>query len=104
MEKRPLDRDEGNIEICYCEITKNPLKIFLLHCFSFEISWLLFSNPDFLSLRKKYPYSELFWSVFSRILTEYGDIRSISQYSVQMRENTDQNNYDYGHFSRSLFL
>ena len=23
-------------------------------------------------LRKKCPYSELFWSVFSRILTEYG--------------------------------
>ena len=28
------------------------------------------------------------WSVFSRIRTEYGKIRSISPYSVQMRENT----------------
>ena len=27
------------------------------------------------SLRKKCPYSELFWSVFSRIRTEYGEIR-----------------------------
>ena len=33
---------------------------------------------------------------FSRIITEYGDIRSISPYSVRMRENlgirADQNN------------
>ena len=28
------------------------------------------------------------WSVFSRIRTEYGKVRSISPYSVQMRENT----------------
>ena len=26
---------------------------------------------------------------------------SISPYSVQMRENADQNNSEYGHFSRS---
>ena len=30
------------------------------------------------SLRKKCPYSELFWSSFSRIRTEYRDIQSIS--------------------------
>ena len=30
------------------------------------------------------------WSVFSRIWTEYEEIRDISPYSVQMRENTDQ--------------
>ena len=50
------------------------------------------------------PYSELFWSVFSRIWTEYGEIRSIFQYSVGMQENTDQNNSEYGHFSRSVNL
>ena len=55
-----------------------------------------------LSLRKKWPYSELFWSVFSHIRTEYGEIRSISPYSVRMRENVDQNNSEYGHFSRSV--
>ena len=27
---------------------------------------------DYVSLRKNCPYSELFWSVFSRIRTEYG--------------------------------
>ena len=31
-----------------------------------------------------------FWSVFSHIRTEYGEIRRISPYSVRMRENTDQ--------------
>ena len=31
-----------------------------------------------------------FWSLFSHIRTEYGEIRSISPYSVRMRENTDQ--------------
>ena len=31
-----------------------------------------------------------FWSVFSCIRTEYGEIQSISPYSVRIRENTDQ--------------
>ena len=31
-----------------------------------------------------------FWSLFSRIRTEYGKMLRISQYSVQMQENTDQ--------------
>ena len=34
-------------------------------------------------LRKKRPYSELLWSVFFPIRTEYREIRSISPYSVQ---------------------
>ena len=52
---------------------------------------------------KKYPYSELFWSAFSHIRTEYGEIPSISPYSVLMRENADQNNTEYRHFSRSAY-
>ena len=32
----------------------------------------------------------IFWSVFSCIQTEYGEILRISPYSVRMRENTDQ--------------
>ena len=56
------------------------------------------------SLRKKCPYSELFWSAFSRIRTEYREILRISPYSVRMRENTDQNNFEYGHFLRSDFF
>ena len=53
------------------------------------------------SRREKCSYSELFWSAFSRIRTEYGEIHRISPYFVQMRENADQNNSEYGHFSRS---
>ena len=52
-------------------------------------------------MREKCPYSEFFWSVFSRIRTEYEKIRSIFPYSVRMRENTDQENFEYGLFSRS---
>ena len=51
--------------------------------------WLKTINKN--SLREKCPYSELFWSAFSRIRTEYS-------YSVRMRENSDQNNSNYRHF------
>ena len=53
-------------------------------------------------LPEKRPYLEFFWSVFSRIQTEYEEIRSISPYSVQMPENTDQKISEYGYFSRSV--
>ena len=43
-------------------------------------------------------YLEFFWSVFSRIRTEYGEIHP---YSAQMRKNTDQKNSEYGYFLRS---
>ena len=56
------------------------------------------------TLRKKCPYSELFWSVFSRIPTEYGNLLHESPNSVQMLENTDQKYSQYGHFSHSLIL
>ena len=45
----------------------------------------IWSKHDFLSearflrdtLRKKYPYSDLLWSVTSRIRTEYGEVQTI---------------------------
>ena len=52
-------------------------------------------------LHKKCLYSELFWSAFSCIRTDYGEIRSISSYSVRMRENADQNNSEHEYFLRS---
>ena len=52
------------------------------------------------ALREKCPYSELCWSTFSRIRSEYGKIVDISPYSVRMRENAAQNNSEYG---RALF-
>ena len=38
--------------------------------------------------------------IFSH-LDKYGDILRISRYSVRIRENTDQRNSEYAHFSRS---
>ena len=48
-------------------------------------------------------YSELLWSRFSCIWTWCGEIRSISQYSVRMRKNTDQGNSEYGRFLRNNY-
>ena len=61
----------------------------------------IFRETSVQTLRKKCSYSELFWSVFSRILTEYREILRISPYSARMRENTDQNNSKYCPFLRS---
>ena len=46
-------------------------------------------------------YLGLFWSTFSRIQSEYGEILRIYPYSVPMRENADENNSEYKHFLRS---
>ena len=64
--------------------------------------YLWFNWLTSLALRKKCLFSELFWSVFSRFWTECGEILRISPYSVRMRENTDQNNSEYVHFSRNV--
>ena len=40
----------------------------------------------------------VFWSVFFRIRTEYKDVLCKSPYSVQMQEDVDQKNSEYGHF------
>ena len=60
----------------------------------------------FVSLSKKRPYSELFWSLFriSCIWVECGETLRISSYSVCMRENADQNIFEYRHFLRSVWL
>ena len=54
-------------------------------------------------LREKSPYSELLWSAFSRISTEYGEMLHISSHLVQMRENEDQNNSECKHFLLIVF-
>ena len=38
----------------------------------------------------KSPSTKIFWSKFYRIWTEYGESPRKSQYSLQIRENTDQ--------------
>ena len=65
----------------------------------------------YLPQREKCPHLELFWSAFSRIWTEYGEIlpispylsifslnARISPYSVRTSGNADQNNSEYEHF------
>ena len=49
-------------------------------------------------------YSELFWSTFFRIRTEYEGIRIICPYSVRIRDDADQNNSKYGRVLRSFKL
>ena len=53
-------------------------------------------------------HSEIFWSVFSRIRIQHGDLQSKSLYSVRMRENEDQKNSELGtlftHGSTASFL
>ena len=63
-----------------------------------RLIFLLVINPFTAS---KVPYSEFFWSLFSTFRTGYGEIQSILKYSVQMWENKDKKNSQYGHFSRS---
>ena len=60
------------------------------------------SDLHYISLGEKRPYSELFWSVFSCIRTEYREILRISPCSVRMPENTDQSNSEHGHFLHSV--
>ena len=45
-----------------------------------------------------------FWSAFSCIQTEYGELLRKSPYSVRIQENTGQKNSVFGHFSRSVFV
>ena len=54
-------------------------------------------------LREKCSYSEFFRSVFPRIRTENWEILCIFLYSVQMWENTDRKNSEYGHLSRYAY-
>ena len=64
----------------------------------FEIAFVCVN----LWLRKKCPYSELFWSAFSRI-----GLNTESVFSLNARKcgkNADQNNSEYGHFLRNLLL
>ena len=55
-----------------------------------------------IKLHGKCRHSELLWSVFSRIRTEYGEVLRVSPYSVRMRENRDQKNSKYENFLRSV--
>ena len=64
----------------------------------FESSVRQYCQKNKIRMIKSRPYHcvksvqirSIFWSVFSRIWTEYREILRISPYSVRMQENTDQ--------------
>ena len=58
----------------------------------------LLGTPMYTAL--KCPYSEFFWSVFSRIGAGYGEMRGISPYSDWMRGKAVQEGLQCWHFSR----
>ena len=51
---------------------------------------IIMLNMRMIALCEKCPNTEFFWSVFSHIQTEYGEILHISPYSVRMQKNKDQ--------------
>ena len=88
---------------------KNSSWLYTVYCFHKEVPSYMFDSVSRIrlwllkrhSLRKMRPYSELSWSAFSPIWTEYGEILRNFPYSVLIRENMDQNNSKYEHFLRS---
>ena len=74
------------------------LNIFNISLITWQWLFLFLHFLGLCTMRENCPYSELFWSVFCRIWTEYEEILRISSYSVRIRENADQNNSEYGHF------
>ena len=53
---------------------------------------------------KSVQIGSFFWSLFSRIPTEYKDLQSKSPYSVRIRENTDHINSELRHLPCSDFF
>ena len=67
-----------------------------IKCLGISVRVLMFTN--ILHCVKSVQTRSFFQSAFSHIRTEYGEIRSISPYSVQMREK----NSVFGHISHSV--
>ena len=55
------------------------------------------------TLRKKRPYSELFWSAFPRLFPAFG-LNTESPNTRKCGKNADQNNSKYGHFLRAVLV
>ena len=70
-------------------------------CYSINWYWVVNrSTSQNTHCVKSVGIRSFFWSVFSCILTEYGEMGTISKYSVEMQENVDKTNSEYWHFSR----
>ena len=84
----------------FCEFSKNTFlhRSSLVAASVFVSTLTLFATNTLLVLYfpqcvKNVLIRRFFWYVFSRFRTEYGEIRSISPYSVRMRKNTDQKKF-----------
>ena len=80
---------------CKTTVGRPTILFIFVFIYSFTLSLIDYTNPHCV----KCPYSELFWSAFSRIRIEYGEIRSIAPHSVQMWESAGQNNSEYKHYA-----
>ena len=78
----------------------NAVSDYLLYDYM-TLYYCYFCLMSFIVFGVKCLYSGLFWSAFSCIQIEYGEIFCISPYPVRMRESAAQNNSEYGHFLRS---
>ena len=67
-----------------------------------NVSHLILFCSIYVTLRETCPYSELFWSTFSYIRSEFEEILRISPYSVRLQKNVDHNNSEYEHFLRNV--
>ena len=56
------------------------------------------------SQREKCPYSEFFWSVFSRIRTDYGEIQYLSVFTPNAGKYGPEKPRIRLHFSRSEYI
>ena len=79
----------------------NILNFFRSTFFSNTRGKLLLENAR-IPLCEKWPFPEFFWSIFSCIRTEYGDLPYKSPFSVRMWGNTDQKKVCNGYFSPSV--
>ena len=74
----------------------------LVWLFYWKILDISYASYIFSILREKCPFSEFYWSAFSRIQTEYGKILRISLHLVLMVGKTDRKNSEYGPILHSV--
>ena len=67
--------------------------MFVIRFFAGQLIYYLFRKIQTKHCLKSVQKRSFFWSVFSRIWAEYGDLRSKSLYSVRIRENRTIKNF-----------
>ena len=80
--------------LVYSEVRKRIMYFFV------DSLWKLVAIFSYHNCVKSAQIRRFFWSVFSHIRTEYGEILRTSPYSVRMREIWTRKNSAFGHFSR----